>query len=119
MKKLFLAVLCFMLLCGCSKSFSIENPTEVTIQRGDDVIKITEAETVDRLTEEITSMNFQRGKSSRNLTGWDYWVIWYDESGTPIFDAYISPASIDYNGRFWICENGTIDTAYYDELLDG
>lgn len=64
-------------------------------------------------------MNFQRGKSSRNLTGWDYWVIWYDESGTPIFDAYILPASIDYNGRFWICENGTIDTAYYDELLDG
>lgn len=119
MKKLLIAVLCFLLLCGCSKSFSIESPAKVTIQHGEDIVEITDQETISRLTEQITSLTFQRGKSSQDQAGWEYWVIWYDESGEPIFDAYILPTSIDYKGRFWICEDGTIDVSYYDELLAG
>ena len=120
MKKLLFAVLCFMMLCGCTRTFSIENPAKVTIQRGGEVLEITDDATIQRLTDQITSMTFQRGKSSRNYTGWEYWLTWYDESGTMVFSAFIlSPHCIDYHDRFWICENGTIDTAYYDELLDG
>ena len=115
--KLFFSLLCFILLCGCSKSFSIESPAKVTIQHEEDVIEITDNDTISRLTEQITSITFERGESSQGQAGWDYRVIWYDESGEPIFDAYVSPTSIDYQGRFWICENGTIDVSYYDELL--
>lgn len=118
MKKLFFTILCLMLLCGCSKSFSIESPAKITIQHEETIVEITDVDMISLLTEQITSLTFQRGASSKDQAGWEYWVIWYDETGETIFDACVSSKRIDYNGRFWICENGTIDTSYYDELLN-
>jgi uncharacterized protein YcfL len=119
MKKLCIVTLLLLaMLCGCSKQFTIENPVKVTIQRADDIVEIEDTGTVASLTEQITSMEFQRGKSSKDMDGWEYWLRWYDEDGRVIFDCCVAPGSINYNGRFWICENGTIDTAYYDKLLD-
>lgn len=114
-KALFL-LLTLSMLAGCTKSFSIENPVKVTVQSGPKIVEITDEEIIHRLTEDITSKEFWRGKK-HNETGWDYWLKWYDENDKVIFDALIDPTGMVYKDREWHCENGTIGTEYYDELL--
>ena len=114
-KALFL-LLTLSMLAGCTKSFSIENPVKVTVQSGPKIVEITDEEIIHRLTEDITSKEFRRGKK-HNATGWDYWLKWYDASGELIFDASMGSDGMVYRDYDWHCENGTIDTEYYDELL--
>ncbi len=114
-----LTLLLLLSLWGCTKRFSIASPAKVTIQKGLDLVEITDSETVAALTRQITDMEFRRGESSRDMTGWEYWLKWYDQDGNVLFDCTVGPKSINYDGRFWDCRNGAIDTGAYDRLLGG
>lgn len=119
-----LTLLLLLSLWGCGRdqevtSFSIANPAKVTIQKGPDLVEVTDSGTVAVLTRQITDMEFRRGESSRDMTGWEYWLKWYDQDGNVLFDCTVAPKSINYDGRFWHCQNGTIDTGEYDRLLGG
>ncbi len=115
-KALFL-ILTLSVLVGCTKSFSIENPVKVTVQSGPNMVEVTDEETIRVLTEDITSKEFKRGKK-HNATGWDYWLKWYDASGELIFDASMGSDGMVYRDYDWHCESGTIDTGFYDKLLE-
>lgn len=119
-KALFL-ILTLSVLVGCTKSFSIENPVKVTVQSGPNMIEVTDEETIRALTEDITSKEFKRGKSSTKTSWTDdqtYWLKWYNGNDEVIFEVCAVPGAIVYGEHFWQCENGTVDTDYYDELLE-
>lgn len=120
MAKALLLLLILSMLAGCARieSFSIENPVKVTVQTDLKPVEITDEEIISVLTEGITSKEFRRGERYDRF-GWDgsYWIRWYDENDEVIFDALVYPTGMVYREYFWDCENGTIDTEYYDELL--
>ena len=93
-----LTLLLLLSLCGCTKRFSIVNPVKVTIQKGLDLVEVTDSGTVAALTRQITDMEFRRGESSRDMTGWEYWLKWYDQDGNVLFDCTVVPKSINYDG---------------------
>ena len=118
-----LTLLLLLSLLGCGRdqkvtSFSIANPAKVTIQTGPDVTEFTAPDTVALLTEQITSLQFQK-QGEVDSTGWTYWLKWYDSQGNMLFDATVSTDQITHDGYVWRCVGGTIDTGEYDRLLGG
>lgn len=108
-----------LLTSGCSKeqSFTIDDPTTLTIQCGSEITEITDPESINRVTEHIESLVFKRGESSKDWAGWDYWLKWYDDESELIFDAFICGKTLNCNGYFWNSENGKIDIELLDAII--
>jgi hypothetical protein len=113
---LFFVAVTAAVLCACKKddvqTFSIVAPAKVTLQSEYMVVERTDAETVARLTGEIIGKQFKNREP---------WILrggqWYDKQGKVLFDATVYSDKLGYQGVVWDCVDGTINTAYFDELL--
>lgn len=101
--------LCFagmMLLGGCSpktKTFSIESPQKITITSlSGKKTEITEEEMIRQITDHIASIQFERGKSSKDTNGFGPFISWYDSNGDLIESfSVMGDDTILYDDHFW------------------
>ncbi len=127
MKKRLMAIFAFLVilaLAGCSstRSFEITDAQTITLRSGStgESVEITDAETIGQITDMINSIEFHKGKSSKQSSGWSYQIDWYDSSGDQIEGITIQGNdSIDYNDHFWSAPSSSIDTDFLADLLDG
>ena len=95
MKKSIIGVLallwvCMIVLAGCSsapedKIFSLENPQKITITSiSGEKIEVTGEDMMQQLTDNITSIQFERGESSVDTNGFGPMVSWYNSDGDEI-----------------------------------
>ena len=111
-----LASLCLagMLLGGCSpktKAFSIEDPQRITITSlSGKKTDITEETVIQQVTERITSIQFERGESSKNTNGFGPFISWYDANGKLIESVSVmGDDTILYDDYFWKAVDGGTD----------
>ena len=114
-------ILCSMLAgCNSSKVFEIVDAEKIILMSGrtGEKVEITDAEIIHQITTGINSLEFDKGRSSQNVSGWSYNVKWYDTEGTEIESiTFNGNGTINYDNYFWSATNGSIDTTFFDELL--
>ncbi len=113
---------CMMILGGCSSKtqiFSLENSQKVTVTSiSGEKIEVADEDMIRQITENITSIQFERGESSKNTNGFGPMVSWYDSSGNVIETiSVMSEDTIIYNNYFWTAVNGSIDTEVINAVL--
>lgn len=126
MKKpmLFILGLLFALaLTGCSaeqKKFEIPDVQKMAVISVDGrKVEITDADTIRRMTDMVTSIPFEKGESSKQSNGFGPILQWYDAGGNVVESiSVMGEQTINYDGYFWTALDGGIDTALLDELLD-
>lgn len=93
-KKLFSTIMLFfisilLVISGCSasvKEFSIRNADHIVLVSGNTgrSVEITDGETIDKVTGNITEQSFKQGKSSKDQSGWSYRLTWYNSEDKEI-----------------------------------
>lgn len=125
MKKLIVSV--FTLVCvlgsaGCSstKTFEIEDAQKIVlISVEGKKVEITDADTIQQITDQMISIPFQKGKSSKDKNGFGPIIQWYDSNGDMVeVISVMGDQTIDYGGHYWTAVNGSIDTEGLNELLE-
>jgi uncharacterized protein YcfL len=119
---LLILILCLMLVgCNPSKVFEIADVEKVVLMSGTtgEKVEITDTAIIQQITENINSVEFKKGQSSKNSSGWSYNIKWYDAKGLEIENITISGnGTVNYDDYFWSATNGSVDTAFLDELLN-
>lgn len=114
--------ICTIILAGCSADtqiFSLEDPQKVIVTsiRGEK-IEITDEDMIRQITDNIASIQFEKGESSKNTNGFGPMVSWYDSNGDMIETiSVMSEDTIIYNNYFWTAVNGSIDTEVISAIL--
>lgn len=124
MKRILASILvlaCVLVLAGCasSKSFSFANVQKIVLTSIDGrQLEISDAETIRQITDNISALTFQKGRSSRNTNGFGPFVQWYDAEGKRL-DAIsvLDGQTIMYDDHFWTTDTGSIDKDLIDRLL--
>lgn len=81
-------------------------------------VEITDTYNIQQITKAINSLQYEKGKSSNNSTGWSYSIKWYDKDGVLIEEIVIlGSQNIDYKGKLYTALDGNIDTELLDDLL--
>ena len=129
MKKSIMGVLTLLwvsmiILGGCSSSpkakiFSIESPQKITVTSiSGEKIEIIDEEIKQQITENITSIQFERGESSKDTNGFGSMISWYNSNGDVIETiSVMSNDTIIYNNYFWTAINGSIDMEVINATL--
>lgn len=128
MKKIVLFILMLyytLYLAGCSseKSFNITGISKIELLSGNTgaTVEITDEEEIAYITNNINAMMFSKEKSSKDTTGWSYWLKWYDSDNNLKEEIIVmSEYRIEYKDYFYTCKNADleIDIAFLDKLLD-
>ena len=121
----FLALVLALSMAGCSEKsmkFDIGEASRIELRSGTDgaVAEITNTEDIKHITENINALNFSKGKSSKDHTGWSYSLKWYDPENNLMEEIVVmSEQQIDYKGYFYSSMEADheIDLAYFDRLL--
>lgn len=121
----FLVLLCLVgmiILGGCSpktQNFLIENPHKITITSiSGEKIEIIDEAIIQQVSNNITSIQFERGKSSKNANGFGPIISWYDSNDDLIESISVMGGNtIMYNDYFWTVVDGSIDIENINELL--
>lgn len=108
---------------GKKLSFSIDEANKIVLRSGNDgkTVEITDEEEIRYITENINAIEFDRGESGKDYTGWSYWLKWYDSEEMLLEDIVImSKNQIDYKDYFYksIAADCEIDIAFLDSLLN-
>lgn len=106
--------------CNSSKTFEIADAEKVVLMSGTtgEKVEIKDAAIIQQITTNINCVEFKKGQSSKNSSGWSYNIKWYDAKGLEIENITIGGnGTINYGDYFWSATNGSIDTAFLDELL--
>ncbi|MDE6664204.1 MAG: hypothetical protein K2K46_12805 [Lachnospiraceae bacterium] len=129
MKKSIMGVLtllwvCMIVLAGCSSSheekiFSLENFQKITVTSiSGEKIEVIDEDIKQQITDNITSIQFERGESSVDTNGFGPMVSWYNSDGDVIETiSVMSNDTIIYNNYFWTAVNGSIDTEVINDVL--
>lgn len=129
MKKSIMGVLtliwvCMIVLAGCSSSpeekiFSLESPQKITVTSiSGEKIEVIDEDIKQQITDNITSIQFERGESSVDTNGFGPMVSWYNSDGDVIESiSVMSNDTIIYNNYFWTAVNGSIDTEVINAAL--
>ena len=129
MKKSIMGVLTLLwvsmiILGGCSSSpkakiFSIESPQKITVTSiSGEKIEVTDEDIKQQITENITSIQFERGESSKDTNGFGPMISWYNSNGDVIETiSVMSNDTIIYNDYFWTVINGSIDMEVINAVL--
>ena len=112
-------------MAGCSEksmTFDIGEASKIELCSGTDgtVIEITDAEAIKHITDNINTLAFSRGGSSKDHSGWSYSLKWYESEHTLMEELVVmSEDQIDYKGYFYsdTDPDREIDLAYFDSLL--
>lgn len=114
-----------VLLAGCSsekEGRSLEIPTAEKIvlrsEAAGALAEITDAEDIRRITEDFNSLQYEKGEPGEDLTGWSYWLEWYNGSEPIESIVVMTPQRIHYEECFYSVSGGELDTAFFDEMLE-
>ena len=129
MKKSIMGVLTLLwvsmiVLVGCSsspkvKTFSLESPQKITVTSiSGEKIEVIDEDIKQQITDNITSIQFERGESSKDTNGFGAMISWYDSNGDVIETiSVMSNDTIIYNNYFWTAINGSIDMEVINATL--
>lgn len=125
MKKLFallFALVCILALNACSsekKSFDITDVHKIVVYAADgENVEITDTNIIQQITDNINSIQFEKGKSNKDTNGLGIIVQWYDENGNMLeVVSIMDEKNISYGDNFWSASDGTIDIALINNLL--
>ena len=80
----------------------------------------TNTEDIKHITDNINALTFSRGESSKDYSGWSYFLKWYNLENNLMEEIVVmSEQQIDYKGYFYSSmeTDHEIDLAYFDRLL--
>lgn len=102
------------------KSFAFENVSKIVVTSIEGrKLEVTDVDTVQKITKNIASVQFEKGESSENYNGFGPFVDWYDTNGNYIEGiSVMAGETIIYDGFFWTAMEGNIDYTALNELLD-
>ena len=102
------------------KNFSIEGASRATLQSGTtgEKVELTEENQLRQLAEALEGTVFEKGGSSRERSGWEYAVSWYDTAGALTERVVVhDAATISYRHHFWYAVEGSVDTDCLNAFL--
>lgn len=75
-----------IVLGGCSSSkvkiFSLESPQKITVTSvSGEKIEVIDEDMIRQITDNITSIQFERGESSKDTNGFGPMISWYNSNG--------------------------------------
>lgn len=121
---LVLALACVLGLVGCSDkniTFNIGEASKIELRSGNDgtMVEITDTEDILYITDNINSLTFSKGESSKDYSGWSYSLKWYDSENNIIEEIVVmSEYQIDYKDYFYRgMDADEIDISFFDTLL--
>ena len=107
-----LLCVCMIILGGCSsapetKTFSFESPQKITVTSiSGEKKEVTDEDIMQQITDNITSIQFERGESSEDTNGFGSMISWYDTNGDVMETiSVMSNDTIIYNSYFWTAMN--------------
>ena len=113
-----------IILGGCSsapetKTFSFESPQKITVTSiSGEKKEVTDEDIMQQITDNITSIQFERGESSEDTNGFGSMISWYDMNGDVMETiSVMSDDTIIYNSYFWTAMNGSIDMEVISDVL--
>ena len=119
-----LLLVCMIVLAGCSSSpeekiFSLENFQKITVTSiSGEKIEVIDEDIKQQITDNITSIQFERGESSIDTNGFGPMISWYNSNGNVIESiSVMSNDTIIYDNYFWTAVNGSIDTDVINAVL--
>ena len=119
-----LLCVCMIILGGCSsapetKTFSFESPQKITVTSiSGEKMEVTDEDIIQQITDNITSIQFERGESSEDTNGFGSMISWYDMNGDVMETiSVMSDDTIIYNSYFWTAMNGSIDMEVISDVL--
>ena len=119
-----LLCVCMIILGGCSsapetKTFSFESPQKITVTSiSGEKKEVTDEDIMQQITDNITSIQFERGESSEDTNGFGSMISWYDMNGDVMETiSVMSDDTIIYNSYFWTAMNGSIDIEVINDVL--
>lgn len=122
---LVLALVCVLGLVGCSDknmTFDIGEASKIELCSGNDgtMVEITDTEDILYITDNINSLTFSKGESSKDYSGWSYSLKWYDSEDNIMEEIVVmSEYQIDYKDYFYkgMDADYEIDISFFDTLL--
>ncbi len=118
-----LLCVCMIILGGCSsapetKTFSFESPQKITVTSiSGEKKEVTDEDIIQQITDNITSIQFERGESSEDTNGFGSMISWYDTNGDMMETiSVMSNDTIIYNSYFWTAMNGSIDIEVINDV---
>ena len=122
---LFFVLVCVFSLAGCAskpeyKNFEFENVSKLIVISVDGKrFEVNDTETVQQITENIVSIQFEKGKSNKNTDGFGPFIQWYDAKDNLIESVSImGKQTILYDGFFWTATDGNIDETVINKILE-
>jgi uncharacterized protein YcfL len=109
-----------LVACSSTKSFEIQNAIKVELRSGNtgNTVEITDKDIIQQITNNISSLRYEKGNSSNNSTGWSYSIKWYEKDGVLIEEiVIIGSQTIDYKGKTYTVLDGSIDIESLDHLV--
>ena len=113
-----------IVLGGCYSSpkvkiFSLEIPQKITVTSiSGEKIEVIDEDIKQQIIENITSIQFERGGSSKDTNGFGPMISWYNSNGDVIETiSVMSNDTIIYNNYFWTAINGSIDMEVINTVL--
>ena len=81
-------------------------------------MEVTDEDIIQQITDNITSIQFERGESSEDTNGFGSMISWYDTNGDMVETiSVMSDDTIIYNSYFWTAMNGSIDMEVINDVL--
>ncbi len=119
------ALVCVLSLLGCSETnmtFDIGEASKIELRSGNDgtMVEITDVEDIQYITDNINSLTFSKGESSKDYSGWSYSLKWYDSENNMMEEMVVmSEYQIDYKDYFYkgMEADHKIDISFLDTLL--
>ncbi len=130
MKKFIALILTLLLMfsiTGCaekSMTFDIEetNTIQITIGEINEAVTITDGDFCEKITENINTLEFEKGDKAVGQIGWSYTLTWLNENGDKITSIIIvskDGSSILLDGYYYTIKDGNkIDTTLILEQLN-
>ena len=122
MKKILVLILVLSLLAalsGCAQvtRITIENPAEIRLEKagGGMAITLTDAKTVERLTNVVCQIPLQEAEQSEKE--WTYKLTWFDADGKTITVVTLSGAQIRWEGKSYNLSVG-VDLSVVTDVLE-
>lgn len=99
--------------------FAFENVSKLVVISVDGKrFEVTDTDTVQQITENIESIQFEKGESSENTNGFGPFIQWYDANDNLMESiSVMGEQTIIYDGFFWTATDGNIDEAVLNEIL--
>lgn len=103
-------------------TFDIGEASMIELRSGNNgtTVEVMDEEDIMYITDNINALQFRKGSSSKDSTGWRYWLKWYDSEDHLIEEIVVmSEYNIDYENFFYTSmeADAEIDLLFFDELL--